>query len=63
MDDSLARLVVTEALVHSYPSWTDEYGSNVAQLAKIAVEALATHGLLAPPANQPQPEITPSRSR
>ncbi len=46
MDDTLALLVVTRALVESYPSWTDEHGTNVEQLATIAVAALADHGLL-----------------
>jgi hypothetical protein len=46
VDDTLAMLVVTEVLVASYPTWTDEHGTNVEQLAAIAVEALATHGLL-----------------
>jgi hypothetical protein len=47
MDDTRALLVVTRALVASYPTWTDEHGTNVDQLAAIAVEALAEHGLLA----------------
>ena len=46
MDDTLAMLVVTKELVASYPIWTDEHGTNVEQLAAIAVEALAAHGLL-----------------
>jgi hypothetical protein len=56
MDDSLARLVVTESLVRSYPAWTDEYGTNVEQLAKIAVEALSIHGLLSSPVLAPSPD-------
>jgi hypothetical protein len=32
--------------VQSYPDWTDEHGTNVEQLAEIAVTALAEHGLL-----------------
>ncbi len=46
MDDTLAMLVVARALVQSYPTWTDEHGTNVEQLAEIAVGALAEHGLL-----------------
>ena len=52
MDDTLALLVVTRALVESYPSWTDENGTNVDQLAAIAIAALGEHGLLV----QPQPD-------
>ncbi len=47
MDDTLAMLVVTKELVASYPTWTDEHGTNVEQLAAIAVRALASHGLVA----------------
>jgi hypothetical protein len=46
VDDNLAMLVVARALVQSYPDWTDEHGTNVEQLAEIAVTALAEHGLL-----------------
>jgi hypothetical protein len=46
MDDTLALLVVTRALVESYPTWTDEHGTNVEQLAAIAVAALEEQGLL-----------------
>jgi hypothetical protein len=46
VDDTLALLVVSRALVASYPEWTDENGTNVDQLAAIAVRALADHGLL-----------------
>ena len=49
MDDTLALLVVTRALVQSYPTWTDEHGANVVQLAAIAVAALEEQGLLAEP--------------
>ena len=49
MDDTLALLVVTRALVQSYPTWTDEHGTNVEQLAAIAVTALEEQGLLAEP--------------
>ena len=30
----------------SYPTWIDEYGTNIEQLATIAVAALAADGLL-----------------
>jgi hypothetical protein len=56
MDDTLALLVVTRALVESYPSWTDEHGTNVEQLAAIAVAALGEHGLLV----TPQPDRVPA---
>jgi hypothetical protein len=46
VNDTLATLVVARALVQSYPTWTDEHGTNVEQLAAIAVTALATNGLL-----------------
>ena len=46
MNDTLAMLVVARALVQSYPTWTDEHGTNVEQLAAIAVTALAAEGLL-----------------
>ena len=46
MDDTLALLIVNQALVRSYPTWTDEHGTNTEQLAEIAVRALAEHGLL-----------------
>jgi hypothetical protein len=49
MDDTLALLVVTRALVESYPTWTDEHGTNVDQLAAIAVAALEEHDLLVTP--------------
>ena len=61
MDDSLATLVVVEALIASYPGWTDENGANVEQLAEIAVRALAAHGLLG--AAPPSPEGTKAPSR
>ena len=57
MDDTLALLVVTRALVESYPSWTDEHGTNVEQLATIAVAALAEHGLLVAPTTDPVPAL------
>jgi hypothetical protein len=57
MDDTLALLVVTRALVESYPTWTDEHGTNVEQLAAIAVAALEEHGLLATPTADPVPAL------
>ncbi|MGZ4689429.1 MAG: hypothetical protein ACXVKA_02765 [Acidimicrobiia bacterium] len=53
MDDNLAMLVVARALVASYPTWTDEHGTNVEQLAAIAVSALGEHGLLVEPRPDP----------
>jgi len=52
VDDTLALLIVSRALVESYPAWTDEHGTNVDQLAAIAVNALAEHGLLVQPADE-----------
>lgn len=49
MRRTLQELVVIDALVASYPTWTDEHGTNVRQLAEIAVRALAEHGLLTTP--------------
>jgi hypothetical protein len=51
VETTLAELIVTDALVKSYPTWTDENGTNVAQLAQIAIRALAEQGLLAPAAD------------
>jgi hypothetical protein len=45
----LTRQVVVDALVASYPSWTDENGTNVEQLAEVAIAALASAGLLCEP--------------
>jgi hypothetical protein len=59
VDDSLAMLVVARALVASYPTWTDEHGTNVEQLAAIAVKALADHGLLAQAAPERIPVVGP----
>lgn len=42
-------LVMARALVASYPTWTDEHGTNVEQLAAIASAALSEHGLLVEP--------------
>jgi hypothetical protein len=58
VNDSLAMLVVARALVQSYPTWTDEHGTNVEQLAAIAVAALGEHGLLLEP--QPDPIVAKS---
>jgi hypothetical protein len=55
VDTSLAKLIVAEALMSSYPAWTDEHGANVEQLAEIAVRALSIHGLLADAAPAPSP--------
>jgi hypothetical protein len=49
-----AEEIVVRALVGSYPSWTDEHGTNVEQLARIAVRALRDEGLLGPPLHAPQ---------
>jgi hypothetical protein len=57
VDTSLAKLIVAEALMSSYPTWTDEHGTNVEQLAEIAVRALSIHGLLAAPATPPAPWV------
>jgi hypothetical protein len=46
---SAATPLVVEALVQSYPAWTDEHGTNVEQLAAIVVTALYEQGLLATP--------------
>jgi hypothetical protein len=63
VNDTLAMLVVIRALVASYPGWTDEHGTNVEELAAIAVEALAEHGLLATNEivldDEPPPEAHP----
>jgi hypothetical protein len=59
VDDTLALLIVSRALVDSYPTWTDEHGTNVEQLAAIAVGALAEHGLLVSPADDPTPGPAP----
>ena len=42
MQFTLAELVVADALVNSYPTWTDENGTNINQLAEIAVKAAQT---------------------
>ncbi|MBM3674547.1 MAG: hypothetical protein FJW88_06245 [Actinobacteria bacterium] len=65
MTDSLAALIVVEALVASYPTWTDEHGTNVEQLARVAVEALGDHGLLGRPVSpgMPEPQRPPATAR
>jgi len=45
VDDSVIKTVI-RALEVSYPTWTDEHGTNIEQLATIAVSALAADGLL-----------------
>jgi hypothetical protein len=59
VDETYALLVVSRALVDSYPTWTDEHGTNVDQLAAIAVKALAEHGLLVQPADDRTAGTTP----
>ena len=46
MYETVALLAVSRALVESYPTWSDENGANVDQLAAIVVGALAQGGLL-----------------
>ncbi|AKL73825.1 hypothetical protein IMCC26256_111551 [Actinobacteria bacterium IMCC26256] len=60
MQFTLAELVVADALVNSYPTWTDENGTNVNQLAEIAVKALAEQGLLTAPAEGDRISVTSS---
>ncbi len=57
VETTLAELVVADALVRSYPTWTDENGTNVQQLAQIAIRALAEQGLLTAPAEGDRIEI------
>ena len=59
---SAAMPLVVEALVQSYPSWTDEHGTNVDQLAAIAVAALYEQGLLVAPEPAAEP-IRPSATQ
>ncbi len=42
----VATPLVVKALEESYPAWTDEHGTNVDQLAAIAVAVLYEHHLL-----------------
>ncbi len=42
----VATPLVVKALEESYPAWTDEHGTNVEQLAAIAVAVLYEHHLL-----------------
>jgi hypothetical protein len=44
--DSAEYHVLITALVASYPDWTDENGTNVEQLAAIALGALESAGML-----------------
>ena len=60
MQCTLAELVVADALVNSYPTWTDENGTNIHQLAEIAIKALAEQGLLIAPAEGDQISVTAS---
>jgi len=46
VDEPSAISIVIRALEVSYPTWIDEYGTNIEQLATIAVAALAADGLL-----------------
>jgi hypothetical protein len=57
VEDTLALLVVTRALVQSYPAWVDESGTNIEQLAEIAVSALGASGLLAESGNLEHPTL------
>ena len=61
MQFTLAELVVSDALVNSYPTWTDENGTNVNQLAEIAVRALAGQGLLTAPEEGDLISVTSSK--
>ncbi len=60
MQFTLAELVVADALVNSYPTWTDENGTNINQLAEIAIKALAAQGLLMTPVEGDQISVTSS---
>jgi hypothetical protein len=46
-DLTAAEAIVVDALMRSYPAWTDENGTNVEQLARIALRALDAHGWIA----------------
>jgi len=61
MQFTLAELVVSDALVNSYPTWTDENGTNINQLAEIAVRALAGQGLLTAPEEGDRISVTSSK--
>jgi hypothetical protein len=54
VDASPAATVVVAALAGSYPDWTDENGTNVEQLARIAVDALIAAGMLDARADSPR---------
>jgi hypothetical protein len=45
-DEALGYRTLVTALVASYPGWTDENGTNIEQLASIAVAALEEAGML-----------------
>lgn len=57
VETTLAELIVADALVRSYPTWTDENGTNVHQLARIAIGALAEQGLLTSAADGDRIEV------
>jgi len=57
VETTLAELIVADALVRSYPTWTDENGTNIQQLAQIAIRALAEQGLLTAAAEGDRIEI------
>ena len=61
MQFTLATLVVSDALVNSYPTWTDENGTNINQLAEIAIRALAGQGLLTAPSEGDLISVTSSK--
>jgi hypothetical protein len=44
--DSAGYRALVTALVASYPNWTDENGTNIEQLAAIAVAALVEAGVI-----------------
>jgi hypothetical protein len=44
--DSAGYRALVTALVASYPNWTDENGTNIEQLAAIAVAALEEAGMI-----------------
>jgi hypothetical protein len=46
LTDSPGHRALVTALVASYPDWTDENGTNIEQLAAIAVAALEDAGMI-----------------
>ncbi|MEI8337308.1 MAG: hypothetical protein WCG37_10635 [Actinomycetes bacterium] len=52
---------MSDALVNSYPTWTDENGTNINQLAEIAIRALAGQGLLTAPSEGDLISVTSSK--